>query len=75
MHAGSSDEVRIYPHQTKKFAVSYCWKYFTADNVKENLPGRTGNKSLKVLKGKYLGTVPDIRVHCVVPLGTLIPHP
>ena len=75
VHAGSSSEVRIYPHQTKKFAVSYCWKYFSSKCVKDKLPARTGNKSLKVLKGKYLGSVPDIKVHCVVPLGTISPTP
>ena len=72
-HAGDSRVVSIYPHQTKKLAVSYCWKYFAFRFVKERLPAKTGNRSIKVLKGSYLGAVPDIRLHCVVPLGTIFP--
>ena len=63
--------VDFYPHQTKKFTVSYCWKYF--QNVEEKLPARTGNSSFKVLKKSYLGPVPDIRLPCVLPLGTIFP--
>ena len=72
-HVGDSRVLSIYPHQTKKFAISYCWKYFSLDYVKERLPARAGNSSVKVLKGSYLGSVPNIGIHCVVPLGTISP--
>ena len=72
-HAEDVREVRIHPHQSKRLAVSYCWKYFASDLVSSLLPALTGNASLKVLKGTYLGSVPDIRLYCVVPLGTISP--
>ena len=73
IHAGVSRELAIFPHQTKKLAVSYCWKYFDKDIVVKRLPVLTGNSSIRVLKGSYLGTVPDITLPTVVPLGTIRP--
>ena len=72
-HAGLSRDLSIFPHQTKKLAVSLCWKYFSQDEVVKRLPALTGNSSVKVLKGSYLGTVPDISLPTVVPLGTIPP--
>ena len=72
-HADDPRLVSVFPHQSKKLAVSYCWKYFSSHVVKDKLPARTGNSSVKVLKGSYLGSVPDIRLPCVVPLGTIFP--
>ena len=72
-HAGLSRDLSIFPHQTKKLAVSLCWKYFDQDIVVKHLPALTGNSSIKVLKGSYLGTVPDIALPTVVPLGTIPP--
>ena len=74
-HADAPLNVSIYPHQTKKFAVSYCWKYFASQLVSDKLPALTGNCSVRVLKSTYLGSVPDIKVHCVVPLGTIFSSP
>ena len=70
-HWSKSVQIDLFPHQAKRFAVSYCWKYFR--DVEEKLPVRTGNSSSKVLKKSYLGPVPDIRLPCVVPLGTIFP--
>ena len=72
-HAGAPVGVSIYPHQTKKLAVSYCWKYFALDKVQSELPAVTGNASVNVLKGSYLGSVPNITLPAVVPLGTIRP--
>ena len=73
LHHGVSSDVAIFPHQTKKLAVSYCWKYFDKDIVLKELPTRVGNSSIRVLKGSYLGSVPDITLPTVVPLGTIRP--
>ena len=73
VHVGASRDVAIYPHQTKKLAVSYCWKYFDEVRVRKELPAATGNSSIRVLKGSYLGAVPDITLPAVVPLGTIRP--
>ena len=70
-HWSKSVHIDLYPHHAKKFAVSYSWKYFR--NVEDSLPARTGNRSASVLKKSYLGPVPDIRLPCVVPLGTIFP--
>ena len=75
VHAGDDRLVDIFPHQAKKFAVSYCWKYYSVDTVSESLPALTGNSSVKVLKSNYLGSVPNISLPCVVPLGTIFPSP
>ena len=68
---GRSVDIVMFPHQAKRFAVSYCWHYF--EKVESALPARVGNKSVVVLKRSYLGPVPDIRLPCVVPLGTIKP--
>jgi len=70
-HVGRSVDIDMYPHQAKRFAVSYCWKHFVG--VESALPAKVGNKSVGVLKRSYLGPVPDIRLPCVVPLGTIFP--
>ena len=57
----------------KKLAVSYCWKYISSCVVKDKPPARTGNSSVKVSKGSHLGSVPDIQLLCVVPLGMIFP--
>ena len=68
-HVGLSVDIDMYPHQAKRFAVSYCWKHF--EGVESALPARVGNSSVRVLKRSYLGPVPDLRLPCVVPLGTI----
>ena len=72
-HIGAPRDVVIFPHQTKKLAVSYCWKYFDRAIVESTLPAVTGNCSIRVLRGPYLGSVPDITLPAVVPLGTIHP--
>ena len=71
-HFSESVNIIIYPHQTKKLAVSYSWKYF--HNAEKYLPARVGNKSSKTLKSSYLGNVSDLRTICVLPLGTVRPR-
>ena len=73
VHAEVDRDVPIFPHQAKKFAVSYCWKYFEDTLVERDLPALTGNKVVRVLKGSYRGVVPDISLPTVVPLGTIHP--
>ena len=63
----------VFPRQTKKLAISYCWKYFSSHVVKDKPPAWTGNSSVKVWKGSHLGSVPDIQLPCVVPLGMIFP--
>ena len=71
-HFSESVNIIIFPHQTKKLAVSYSWKYF--HNAEKYLPARVGNKSSKTLKSSYLGNVSDLRTICVLPLGTVRPQ-
>ena len=64
-------EVICFPHQLKKLAVSYSFKYFSKAEM--SLPGIVGNSSWKTLKDNYLGDVPPLRCTCVLPLGTVDP--
>ena len=68
---GLNVNIVMFPHQTKKLAISYCYKYF-APNIKR-LPKITGNKSLGVVKRSYCRTVPNLRCPVVLPLGTVDP--
>ena len=70
-HFSENPNILIYPHQTKKLAVSYCWRYFS--DAEKVLPKRVGNQSAKTLKKSYLGEVPPLRTICVLPLGTVRP--
>ena len=69
----SNEPVNVicFPHQLKKLAVSYSYKYFNRAEV--SLPGIVGNSSLNTLKDNYLGEVPPLRCICVLPLGTVDP--
>ena len=60
-----------YPHQMKKLAVSYSYKYFV--KAEKLLPKVVGNYSWGTLKDNYLGEVPSLKVACVLPLGTFKP--
>ena len=60
-----------YPHQMKKLAVSYSYKYFV--KAEKLLPKVVGNYSWGTLKENYLGEVPSLKVACVLPLGTFKP--
>ena len=61
------------PHQTKKFAVSYCRKYFH-DAEKRKLHEITGNKVFSTLSRYYIRSVPRLRVAVSLPLGTVPPR-
>ena len=60
------------PHQTKKFAISYCRKYFP-DAEKRKLHEITGNKVFSTLSRYYIRSVPRLRVAVSLPLGTVPP--
>ena len=70
-HWGMNVNIVMFPHQTKKLAISYCYKYFSPSIKK--LPKITGNKSLGVVKRSYCRTVPNLRCPVVLPLGTVDP--
>lgn len=68
-----STKIKMVPHQTKKFAVSYCRKYFS-DAEKRKLHQITGNKVFSTLSRYYVGSVPRLRVAVSLPLGTVPPR-
>ena len=61
------------PHQFRKLAASYSEMYFdTLPDWDKLLPARMGSLNMSVLRKNYLGSVPPLRVPCVVPLGTVL---
>lgn len=63
--------VPIFPHQSKKLAISYSIFYFPA--LKDKLPPLTGNKSMSVVNRIYTHAVPPLCLPVVLPLGTANP--
>ena len=68
-----SINIKRAPHQTKKFAISYCKKYFP-DAEKRKLHVITGNKVFSTLSRYYIRSVPRLRVALSLPLGTVPPR-
>ena len=65
------DNMSVGPHQVKKLAASLAKYYLRCTN--ELLAQRMGNKTINTLLNCYIHKIPDVRVSCVVPLGTVNP--
>ena len=72
--AGDVSDLKVHPHQMRKFAASYSALMMRSTNLPEQkLLDRMGCKTMSVLNRTYINKVPRLTFKAVVPLGTFSP--